>query len=38
MPVLVYATGLTAFFARSVRGMLLEALSQDYIRSPALRG
>jgi ABC-type dipeptide/oligopeptide/nickel transport system permease component len=38
MPVLVYASGLMGFYARSMRSFMLEALSQHYVRTARAKG
>ena len=37
-PVVIYAVGLVGFFARSVRGFMLEVLKQDYMRTARAKG
>lgn len=38
MPVLVYASGIVGFYARSVRSFMLEVLNQQYIRTAKAKG
>ena len=38
MPVLIYASGITGFYARSMRSFMLEVLSQHYVRTARAKG
>ncbi len=38
MPVLIYASGIIGFYARSMRSFMLEVLSQQYIRTARAKG
>src|SRR5438067_7261775 len=38
MPVLIYASGIVGFYARSMRSFMLEVLNQQYIRTAKAKG
>jgi ABC-type dipeptide/oligopeptide/nickel transport system permease component len=38
IPVLIYASGIAGFYARSMRSFMLEVLSQQYIRTAKAKG
>lgn len=38
MPILIYASGIVGFYARSMRSFMLEVLSQQYIRTAKAKG
>src|SRR5205085_33548 len=38
MPVLIYASGIMGFYARSMRSFMLEVLNQQYIRTAKAKG
>jgi ABC-type dipeptide/oligopeptide/nickel transport system permease component len=38
MPILIYASGLVGFYARSMRSFMLEVMSQQYIRTAKAKG